>query len=288
MNPSRISVSDGRTSFAAVYAATVSCLQNVPSLRHVSREKIVQFGMDISIVACGVRLGYLFDAFAVRDRRRTVKEVLTDCLSRLQKDILPFANVCLVHDPTSDQLFFVNVHGFLNSSLSGSTIADKDVTFISVKGSSAERCTTPPGLQTLFADLVSLLSTNFELSTVLPEDQRTRDLGTMVAFAACILEFPVAYVPTADGSGAFLAGVPLDVYECVLEVDTCRSVEVPDNHVMLKFSCPQDVARIEAELHPEAMIGRLQALFETRLSKVAFPGRVSVHHSIETLDRVAL
>lgn len=110
----------------------------------------------------------------------------------------------------------------------------------------------------------------------------------MVAFAASILEFPVAYVPTADGSGAFLAGIPLDVYECVLEVDTRRSVEVPDKHVMLKFSCPQDVARIEAELHPEAMIDRLQALFKTRLSEVAFPGTVSVYHSIETLDRVAL
>ncbi|OJT15239.1 hypothetical protein TRAPUB_8161 [Trametes pubescens] len=144
------------------------------------------------------------------------------------------------------------------------------------------------GLQGLIADLASLLSSTLELSVVIPEDERTQDLGTIVAFAACILEFPAAYVPTTNGAGAFLAGIPLDVYECILEVDACLSAEVPDKHVMLKFSCPQDVARTEAQLHPEAMIDKLHALFEARLIKAAFPGRVLVRHSIETLDRVAL
>ncbi|EIW59449.1 uncharacterized protein TRAVEDRAFT_121490 [Trametes versicolor FP-101664 SS1] len=110
----------------------------------------------------------------------------------------------------------------------------------------------------------------------------------MVAFAACILEFPVAYVPMAHGGGAFLAGTPLDVYECILESDASSSVKVPDKHVMLKFSCPQGVAKTKAELHPKAMVDKLQTLFEARLGKVAFPGRVVVRWSTETLDRVAL
>lgn len=109
-----------------------------------------------------------------------------------------------------------------------------------------------------------------------------------MAFAAGILEFPVAYVPTADGGGAFLAGTPLDVYECILDIDASPSAEVPDKHVMLKFSCPQGVARTQAKLHPEAMIDKLRALLEARLRNVAFPGRVRVRWSTETLDRVAL
>ncbi len=64
MKSSQVTVSDGQTSFSDVYLATAACLRNVqlnvPSLRHVSWEKIVQFGMDISIVACGIRCSSTF------------------------------------------------------------------------------------------------------------------------------------------------------------------------------------------------------------------------------------
>ena len=75
----------------------------------------------------------------------------------------------------------------------------------------------------------------------------------MVALAACLLEFPVAYVPTGDGSKPFLAGVPLDVYECVLVQNESQH---PLEHIMLTFSCPQTVAGDPPDLQPAAQIGR--------------------------------
>lgn len=110
----------------------------------------------------------------------------------------------------------------------------------------------------------------------------------MVAFTACILEFPVAYVPTTNDSGGFLGGVPLDVYECALEPDTSSEINLPDKHVMLKFSCPQSVASARPELQPEVVERLLRARFTPRLRDATFPGRLVVRHSTETLDRVAL
>lgn len=106
----------------------------------------------------------------------------------------------------------------------------------------------------------------------------------MVALAACLLEFPVAYVPISGGSDPFLAGVPLDVYECVLVQTSPHALE----HVMLKFSCPQTMAAKAPELRPEALMERLRMRFADRLEQVAFPGTLVVRHRVETKDRVAL
>ena len=117
----------------------------------------------------------------------------------------------------------------------------------------------------------------------LPEDD-TRSRGDMVAFAACLLEFPVAYVPTGDGSDPFLEGVPLDVYECLL----VQSSPLPPEHVMLKFLCPQGTAADIPHLRSDTLVQRLRARFTERLEQVAFRGTLDIQHHVETKDRVAL
>ncbi|KAI0365737.1 hypothetical protein BV20DRAFT_972822 [Pilatotrama ljubarskyi] len=256
--------------------------------------------MDMTIVAFAIRTGYLFDAFAIRDKRKTLKEVLTDCLKSLRKDIPRFNGVTLLHDPTSDQLFYVNAkllqqHPLGRADLAAPLVADAGdlpaVTFVQLDSSVTKICPPPSQLLSLFAHLeLALLGEKLLPEVVsLPEDKRTQDIGTMVAFAACLLEFPVAYVPASGGSGPFLAGVPLDVYECVLELDDDpRPTGLPEKHVMLKFSCPCIVAETTPELRPEMVVGRLKARFGVRLEQSGFPGRMIVRHSIETLDRVAM
>ncbi|KAI0354907.1 hypothetical protein OH77DRAFT_1425502 [Trametes cingulata] len=281
--------------FPAIYFATASSLQSLPSFRHVSREKLSQAAMDMTIVALGIRTGYLFDAFAIRDKRRSLKEVLVECLNSLRKGIPQFAAIVLLHEAAFEQLFFVNVHRLhqrhteVARNVPTSTGAAGPVplvTFIQLGSSNTEIYPPPPQLLPLFADILSQLDREAVLPLEVSLSVDTQDMGTMVAFAACVLDFPVAYDPTY--SGPFLAGVPLDVYECTLELDDPRSAGLPEKHVMLKFSCPHSVAESTAELHAEAVIRTLKARFEGGLAESGYPGRMVVRHSMETLDRVAL
>ena len=121
------------------------------------------------------------------------------------------------------------------------------------------------------------------LVLLLPEDD-ARTLGDMVAFAACVLEFPVAYVPSGDGSDPFLAGVPLDVYECVLTQPAPDMLE----HTLLKFSCPQTHGTEVSVLRPDVLRERLRARLTDRLERAGYRGTLVVRHTVQTLDRVAL
>lgn len=104
----------------------------------------------------------------------------------------------------------------------------------------------------------------------------------IVALAAFLLEYSAAYVPTSAEQSSFLAGVPLDVYECVLvRFDAAE-------HVLLKFSCPVNLGETVHGLSPEVMIGRLEARFRPRLEKAGFQGTLNARHSRETHARVAL
>ncbi|KAI0632064.1 hypothetical protein C8Q77DRAFT_898533 [Trametes polyzona] len=245
------------------------------------------------------RLGYLFDAFALRDRRRTLKDVLSETLLALRRDIQCFNDVFLLHEPNSDQLFFVNaprlrsysmLESFANCGEIASETGSSAMTFVRVEGSCVQGSPPPIGLRSLLADLASQAGPDTPCTVSLPEDDRTRDIGTMVAFAACILEFEVAYVPTlgGGGGGGFLSGVPLDVYECILELSAEKSGELPESHTLIKFSCPQALANSLPELRPEAVVLALWRRFDGRLKEACFPGTMRVHHSVETLDRVAL
>ncbi|KAI0770244.1 hypothetical protein C8Q74DRAFT_884994 [Fomes fomentarius] len=112
----------------------------------------------------------------------------------------------------------------------------------------------------------------------------------MVAFSACILEFPVAYVPASGLSGgdAFLSGVPLDVYECILVHRETKALSQSPEHVMLKFSCPQPIGHGVQELAAGRLVERLREHFEDQVQKFATSYRLLVRHHVETLYRVAL
>ncbi|KAI0648107.1 hypothetical protein C8Q79DRAFT_553317 [Trametes meyenii] len=291
--------------FCATYQAALSSWRKVPHFKHVAQDKLRRATMDLTIVACGIRLGYLFDAFTIRSKNTTLREALAGFLHSVQQEALRFRSVGLVYDSNSDQLFFVNARRLHDACTGPSRIVDtvpahslvpkegvaSSATFIRLKGSHAEISSAPPQLLSLCADLASHLSQGIpEQTIILSEDDRTRDIGTMVAFAACILEFPVAYVPTTEGGDAFLAGVPLDVYECILEINASAKVptSLPDRHVMLKFSCPQLMGGGPHRLYSDTIASELRQRFEKRLEEAGFPGKMEVRHSTETLDRVAL
>ncbi|KAI1793407.1 hypothetical protein LXA43DRAFT_242920 [Ganoderma leucocontextum] len=207
----------------------------------------------------------------------------------LRQEFDVFLSTAALHDPVSDQVFVVNVpklrtyYDSTREALSPALLSW--VTFLELDGSKTKVSLPPPGLPKMLGDALPGFTNNAEppLLLHLPE-HGTRTLGDMVSLAACLLDFPVAYVPIGDGSDPFLAGVPLDGYECVL-VQISPS---PLEHVMLKFSCPQAMAADAPDLRPEALVERLRARFTERLGRVAFPGVLVVRHCVETMDRVAL
>ena len=111
--------------------------------------------------------------------------------------------------------------------------------------------------------------------------------GELVAFAGCLLEFPIVYVPDVTGDGAFLSGVPLDVYECKL-VNLGEGGEIAGVHVALKFSCPQGIGDEVSSLRPKVLVERLQDRYGERLKQIRTGRKLEIHHTVETLDRVAM
>ena len=126
--------------------------------------------------------------------------------------------------------------------------------------------------------LVSLYHTDDEIS-----------LGDMVSLAACLIEFPVAYVPTegTGGGEALLSGVPLSVYECTLVFDREAESKARD-HTLLKFSCPQEIAHGIPELLSCKLEERLRSRFGERLRRSGTLVQFAVRETVEVLDRVAM
>jgi hypothetical protein len=109
------------------------------------------------------------------------------------------------------------------------------------------------------------------VSISLPAELRFTEL---VPLAALLLEYPVAYVPSSEASPSSLSHRPLDVYECVLN-------RGPDEHVLLKFSCPSD-------LTPASLTEVLNMHFITR-ADCFLPGwNFSVRHSTVVLDAITM
>ncbi|RPD62341.1 hypothetical protein L226DRAFT_532641 [Lentinus tigrinus ALCF2SS1-7] len=281
--------------FDYVCTSVKDILGTLPLLRHVSKTKLRQFSFDIAIVAFAMRCGYLFDAFGLRSKHTTLKDFLSEVLTKLRKTLPAFETVTLVYHNASDQLFFVSIPRFRacykldNGGLSESLLAW--VAFVEVRGSSAKVCPPPAGLSSVFSAIAINIDTEGTPPIVitLPDDGDP-PMGLMVAFAACILEFPVAYVPVTDGpeGGGFLSGVPLDVYEGVLIPYTAGTTQVHTDHetrILVKFSCPQTIGLQVPELSPKSLMARVAARFEER---VATSRKFVVRHSVETLDRVAM
>ncbi len=234
---------------------------------------------------------------------------------RVLLQMLPvFESVTLLYDPASDQIFFVSAprlrtyYELDSRRLSGQLLAW--VSFIEVGGTTTkvrsllgrlrkhssthcdvrQVCPPPVGLPTVF-DAVAIRTDVQGTTPVmisLPDDEG-RSTGDMVAFAACILEFPVAYVPIPDGpeGGAFLAGEPLDVYDCVLVPHTSQTQAHSEAQSLIKFSCPQAIGLKVPELSPKSLIERLTTRFAERVESTTSRAFV-VCHSVQTLDRVAM
>ena len=115
--------------------------------------------------------------------------------------------------------------------------------------------------------------------------ERPLQITELVPLAAILLEYPLAYVPISSDQTSFLAGVPLDVYECVL---TCPSMLKAPEHILMKFSCPSVLAATNLELSVSRLEERLNARFAPRLKQAGLSGTFQIRHSTETLARVAL
>ncbi|KAI0699296.1 hypothetical protein C8T65DRAFT_659832 [Cerioporus squamosus] len=288
--------SDTCSGFRDVCASVQGVLEANSLLRHVSKSKLRQFSFDVTVVAFGVRCGYLFDVFGLRTKRTTLKDFLEEVLLRLRQTHPAFETVTLLYDPASEQLFFVSVPRFRtycepdSGRLSGTILSW--VSFIEVRGAATETCPPPVRLESVFRAVALELNAQGTPPVVisLPGDE-DRSMGDMVAFAACILEFPVAYVPISEPTGgAFLAGVPLDVYDCVLVRDTGRAAEAQarsEVQSLIKFSCPQAIGLEVPELSPKSLVDRLSARFAERVEHATSFAFV-VSHFVETLDRVAM
>jgi hypothetical protein len=138
----------------------------------------------------------------------------------------------------------------------------------------------PPGLAAVLQSLL-IPRSYLPTSITLPGDLTPE---ITVPLAALLLEYPVAYVPSLEQL-PFLSNVPLDIYECILLFNGISA----GNHLLLKFSCPSNLA----EEHPGRLgsshiVARLKANFGGRLEE-SLPGATfHVTHSRDTKDRIAL
>ena len=115
-------------------------------------------------------------------------------------------------------------------------------------------------------------------SVALPEHVQ----ANIISLAAILLEYPVAYVLSSADQTAYLSGVTLDVYECVLAADGATE------HTVIKFSCPYSLGFEHSQLTPQAIATRMKAWFLPRLGKWRAEESFEVRHHTETQHRVAL
>ncbi|KAI0712095.1 hypothetical protein C8Q76DRAFT_796981 [Earliella scabrosa] len=90
-------------------ATVYDTMRVMPAVRHVSHAKLQQVSRDIAIVALKIRSAYLFDAFALRDRKISLKDLFTKLLTNLREAVHAFQDVSVLHDSGSEQLFFISV-----------------------------------------------------------------------------------------------------------------------------------------------------------------------------------
>lgn len=104
---------------------------------------------------------------------------------------------------------------------------------------------------------------------------------SVIALAAVLLEYPVAYVPTTLDS-PFLSNVTLDVYECIISFEKTA-------HTLLKFSCPSELGQENSEmLGSSHIIASLTKKYLPRIRTMAPIVSFRVLHTSQNLDRVAL
>ena len=111
-------------------------------------------------------------------------------------------------------------------------------------------------------------------------------ISDFIPFTAFLLEYPVAYAPSAElsGSSGFLSGVDLQVYTCTLlwKQDNDHTGG-PITHTLMQFSCPLSLVP-----HLGCISDRLQERFASRVSNAGLRCELHVTSRVERLDRVAL
>ena len=142
--------------------------------------------------------------------------------------------------------------------------------------------TQQPQLQQLWDYIIGNLALNPSHVVIqIPSNLTSGQEQLLIPLAAFLLEYPVGYVPLGAHQNAFLSYIPLDVYECVLE-------NSGEEHILLKFSCPQCVSQSVARLAPYEVQRRLMKHFQPRLEAVGYLGRLEIKHVQETLPCVGL
>lgn len=108
------------------------------------------------------------------------------------------------------------------------------------------------------------------LSLSFPDDW---NIGITVPIAAILLDYEIAYVPSASDSHTFLSGVPVTTYECLLASDNNHSVQPLS---VMKFSCPTALeTTYPGTLSPEGIMGRVKAKLDRRFVDIGEPSLVS-------------
>ncbi|KAJ3801562.1 hypothetical protein GGU11DRAFT_674697, partial [Lentinula aff. detonsa] len=237
------------------------------------------------------RSGCLVDAFLPKDPCRGFSALLY----RLKQKSKLFRDVVHIYEPCSEQSFLINPLRLLTrypvEDVANSQLTDWPFSF------PIFLYTPPEGLFAIVQDLILQISNpsstlNQSSTIILPQGLSA---SLTVPLAAILLEYPVAYCPSATIGSPFLNSVTLDVYEVRLmlndeDVDTSSQRkptpspddEERDHRSVLKFSCPSGLG-----LSHQTIKEQLQSCFDHRLANLLHRD-LFVHHTIETLDRVAL
>ena len=144
----------------------------------------------------------------------------------------------------------------------------------------------PDGLQEALHGLGLLMSESPNALSLSLPDTFTEEI--LIPLAAVMIGYPVAYFPASPAQTSFLEGETLDVYTISFEETTPWGsiLDLKEEHVLLKFSCPQVLVSNYAELSPGTLLEKLKAEFTVRLGHIGM--HILVTHHTETLDRVAL
>ncbi|TFK52634.1 hypothetical protein OE88DRAFT_1428635 [Heliocybe sulcata] len=274
--------SSGSLPLAETADAIYKAFSAVPSLGKIIREKCYKFCIDVAFVALGIRSGYLLDIFSIGDAVSTLSRLIVVLRERSSL----FNDLMHVYEPSSDQSFFVNL-GLLGNRLKSD---DLNSWIIFVQTTSPISPVLPPSsVSQLLSQILDNHGSSCSITLVLPPSVGT---DSLIPVAAVLLEYPVAYTPASISSQATLAGVPLDVYECVVRHPPifARSAPQQTGTSLVKFSCPSHLAWRFPDLEPPRLVERIRERFLGRIQQFSSHAdmRVDVKHHVETLDRVAL
>lgn len=250
-------------------------VSKISALRSAPHTKLLQFSMDICLVALGVRTAYLVDALTPPDP----VSVFTSLLKSLRLKSQLFGDVFLLSVPMHMQTFFVRRTVLLEYTLLNFP------SFVLLDQNLTVSLSEPDGLRDILLNWNCEILRHGGLSYSLPDDLTQESL---IPLAGVLLDYPVAYVPVSVHQSTFLDGEPLDVYEVAVDNPSrdFSSTPVTSEFVFIKFSCPRRVGEKDSSLSPSCLLLLLKHKFGFRLENIG--ASVSIRHYTEKLDRVAL